>query len=124
QAKLAADFEKITSLARHGRYDDMETYMKQDDWNMSIDYEDEHGITILHVAAQNGNKRIVKLCLRKGADINKRNHNGQTALHYAYGYGFESLGEYLVSKGADDTITNADGLTCYEGLNKDDLNRL
>ena len=44
---------------------------------------------------------------------------GNTALHYAYAYKFETLGEYLLSKGADDSITNAEGLTCYEGLDQD-----
>ena len=44
---------------------------------MPIDYQNELGVTLLHVAAQNGNKRIAKLCLRKGADVNKRNNNGQ-----------------------------------------------
>ncbi|CAB1102998.1 unnamed protein product [Ectocarpus sp. CCAP 1310/34] len=48
----------------------------------------------------------------------------QTPLHYAYSYGFESFGEYLISKGADDSILNADGLTCYEGLNHDKLGQL
>ena len=48
----------------------------------------------------------------------------QTPLHYAYSYGFESFGEYLISKGADDSIVNADGLTCYEGLNQDNLGQL
>ena len=48
----------------------------------------------------------------------------QTPLHYAYSYGFESFGEYLISKGADDSIVNADGLTCYEGLSKDNLGQL
>lgn len=48
----------------------------------------------------------------------------QTPLHYAYSYGFESFGEYLISKGADDSIANADGLTCYEGLNQDNLGQL
>lgn len=46
---------------------------------MPIDYQNELGLTLLHVAAQNGNKRIAKLCLRKGADINKRNSNGQVS---------------------------------------------
>lgn len=44
---------------------------------MPIDYQNDQGVTILHVAAQNGNKRIAKLCLRRGADVNKVNHNGQ-----------------------------------------------
>ncbi|CAN0457810.1 unnamed protein product, partial [Ectocarpus sp. 8 AP-2014] len=104
-AKLASDFEQITSWARHARYADVETAMNQAraaDWTMPIDYQNDLGVTLLHVAAQNGNKRIAKLCLRKGADVNKRNNNGQTPLHYAYSYGFESFGEYLISKGADD----------------------
>ena len=32
--------------------------------------------------------------------------------------GFDELAEYLQSKGADDSLRNADGLTCYEGLNQ------
>jgi ankyrin repeat protein len=80
--------------------------------------------TLLHVAAQNGNRRIAKLCLRRGAAVNTQTFNGQTALHYAFGYGFEALGEYLISKGADDSITNAQGLTCYEGLSADELSKM
>lgn len=44
---------------------------------MPIDYQNELGVTVLHIAAQNGNKRIAKLCLRRGADVNKQNNNGQ-----------------------------------------------
>ncbi|KAG5189103.1 hypothetical protein JKP88DRAFT_243361 [Tribonema minus] len=80
--------------------------------------------TLLHVAAQNGNKRIAKLCLRRGANINVQNFNGQTPLHYAFGYGFESLGQYLISKGARDDVLNKDGLTCYEGLSAEELSKL
>ena len=39
----------------------------------------------------------------------------------AFGYGFDELGEYLISKGADDSLQNAHGLTCYEGLDMDEL---
>lgn len=52
-------------------------FVQQADWTMPIDYQNDLGLTLLHVAAQNGNKRIAKLCLRKGADVNKRNNNGQ-----------------------------------------------
>lgn len=61
---------------------------------MPIDYQNDLGVTLLHVAAQNGNKRIAKLCLRKGADVNKRNNNGQVCTknvpcqsHSAYTHG-------------------------------------
>ena len=43
---------------------------------------------------------------------------------YCYSYGFTELGEYFISKGADDSVRNADGLTCYEGLDMDDVNNI
>lgn len=62
---------------------------------MTIDYQNDLGITLLHVAAQNGNKRIAKLCLRKGADVNRRNHNGQVRM--------TGQAEKLVSRNATST---------------------
>jgi ankyrin repeat protein len=74
------------------------------------------GNTLLSVAAQNGNKSIIKALLRRGAGLNTQNHKGQTALHFCFTYGYTDLGNYLISKGADDTIENLACLTCYEGL--------
>ena len=76
------------------------------------------------VAAQNGNKRISKLALRRGANINEVNLQGQTVLHYCFAYGFEDLATYFLSKGSDDSLMNVDGLTCYEGLNSDSMDAL
>ena len=45
-------------------------------------------------------------------------------LHFAFGLGFTELGEYLIGKGANETIKNAEGLTCYEGLNGRELKLL
>jgi ankyrin repeat protein len=53
---------------------------------------------MLTYAAQNGNKRIAKICLRRGCKINAQNFRGQTALHYCYSFGYSELGEYLESK--------------------------
>jgi hypothetical protein len=119
--KMAQDFADLCSFVRHGKYREVEEKMNEPDWTLPIDYPDAVGNTLLMVACQNGNKRIAKLCLRRGAELNKQNINGQSCLHYAFGYGFESLGEYLVDKGADDSLKNADALTCYEGLNMTDV---
>ena len=43
----------------------------------------EHGNTMLHVAAQNGNVKIAKLLVEKGANPNHQNKGGQTAGHFA-----------------------------------------
>lgn len=115
------DFQKACSLLRHGKFEELQDLIHQSDWNLSIDHKDDMGNTLLHISAQNGSKRMVKLCLRNGADINAMNKNGQTALHFAFGYGYSELGGYLVLKGADDTVRNTYGLTCYEGLNSESL---
>jgi len=119
--KLAALFAELSSFTRHSKYAEIEDAMNQPDFNMPIDYQDDAGNTLLLVAAQNGQKRVAKLLLRRGAGINKQNLAGQSVLHYAQGYGFEDLFEYFMSKGADDSLKNADNLTCYEGLSADDV---
>lgn len=119
--KMAQDFAELCSFVRHGKYKEVEEKMNEPDWTLPIDYPDVVGNTLLMVACQNGNKRIAKLCLRRGAELNRQNINGQSCLHYSFGYGFEDLGEYLIDKGADDSLKNADNLTCYEGLNLNDV---
>ncbi|XXQ36773.1 Ankyrin repeat domain-containing protein [Plasmodiophora brassicae] len=85
-----------------------------------VDTADDYGNTCLHVACQGGSKRMVKACLRWGADINQQNKQGQTPLHYCLAYKYDDLASYLISKGADDTVVNNFGLTCYEGLKPED----
>ena len=61
------------------------------------------GTTALHIAASVGSKRIVKLCVRRGMDIDTRDLRGRTPLHYlvegTYA-GQEELLEYMLSKGS------------------------
>jgi len=121
---IAQDFAKACSLCRHSKFADVEELVNQPDWNVPIDYQDDLGNTLLHVVSQNGNRRLIKLCMRRGADLNLQNLTGQTALHFAFGYGYVEAGEYLVKKGADDSIRNKDGLTCYEGLGARELELL
>lgn len=88
------------------------------DEGVQVEQTDQHGNSLLVLAAQQGSKRICKFLLRRGADVNIQNSAGNTALHFCYAYNKEALAEYLKSKGANDAILNADGLTCYEGLNR------
>ena len=34
------------------------------------------------------------------------------------------LAQYFMDKGADDSLVNADGLTCYEGLTMEDVEKI
>ncbi len=50
-----------------------------------------------------------------------QNLKGNSVLHYCKEYGFTELFDYFKEKGASDALTNADGLTCYEGLSIDNV---
>lgn len=60
----------IFSAARHNRVDSV-TYML--DQGVSVNSKDEFGNSILSIACQNGLKRMAKLALRRGANINSKN---------------------------------------------------
>ena len=108
------DVEDVFSFARHGRTDDIEDLL---DRGLPVDVRDEFGNTLLTIASQNGNKRVAKLVLRRGSNINARNHKGNTPLHYTFQYGYgETLGQYLISKGADSTVRNNQGKLPFEGV--------
>ena len=93
--------ENVFSLARHNRFEEVERILTR---GVPPDARDDCGNTILIIACQNGHKRIAKVALRRGADIDARNYQGHTALHYCLAYGYETtLGAYLITKGADTT---------------------
>lgn len=47
--------------------------------------------------------------------------HGQTALHFCFSYNHEDMANDLIERGADDELLNAEGLTCWEGLKRIDL---
>ena len=84
---------------------------------------------MLHIAAQNNQRKAAKLVLKRtdfATDpprlslIDAQTSAGHTALHFAFAYGYKDLGKYLLSLGADDTVANVHGMTCYEGLDPDE----
>jgi len=113
QAPNRAMVKELFSKALNGRYRQVEELFAK---GMSADTIDENGNTVLLKAAQNGNKKLIKTCLRYGGDVNFQNKQGQTALHFCFAYKYEELAAYLISKGAEDTIQNSFGYTCYDGL--------
>lgn len=73
EAREAIQLRNIFSLARHGKYREVEELLNSPDWTLGVDAKDAQGNTLLMVAAQNNNKRIAKLALRRGAQINEQN---------------------------------------------------
>ena len=117
---VMAEFEEKARLA--ARSNNLETLEQMvDDQKVDKDTADRKGNTLLILAAQQGDKKICKYLLRRGANINKTNFAGNSVLHYCYEYHRDDLAEYLKSVGADDSIENGMGLTCYEGLTSDEV---
>ncbi|MBO1052490.1 MAG: protein kinase [Dolichospermum sp. DET73] len=77
----------------------------------SIRFTDIAGGNILHIAAKQGNKEIVKQQLEQGADIHSTNNDGNTPLHLAAQKDNRDTVELLIAKGADIHSTNNDGNT-------------
>jgi len=80
---------------------------------------DEHGNTLLHISAQNGNIRIAKLLFSKGANPNHQNNAGQTAGHFAIAYQFYDYTSWLYDPeqaAGDDLLLNMYNLGPYDGL--------
>ena len=88
---------------------------------------DEHGNTLLHICAQNGNIKIAKMLVHKGANPNHQNKLGQTAGHFSIAYDFFDFSSWLFDPeggaGADDLLVNIYGLGPYDGLagNQDEV---
>ena len=111
----------IFSYARHGYYKELEKLFLE---GVNPDSKDKYGNTLLIISAQNNNKKILKICLRYGAQINMQNLMGNTALHFAKEYGYDEIFVYLIRKGADPHIKNFRGIPAKYGLYRIDDNEL
>ncbi len=85
-----------------------------------VNKTDDNGNTMLSLACQNGNEKITKYLVMKGANPNHQNKNGQSPAHFCIAYKFFELAQWLFENGALDTLTNKAGLTPYDGLDGDE----
>eukprot|EP00913_Durusdinium_trenchii_P014567 g13666.t1 len=94
-----ADFEKHDNVAfsfvRHNRYEAIEAIIQQE--SGILEARDEFGNNMLHVACQNDHRRIAKLLLKNGINVNDQNLAGNTPLHYCFQYNFLHLSDYLIA---------------------------
>ncbi|TSK34889.1 B-cell lymphoma 3 protein [Bagarius yarrelli] len=79
-----------------------------------LDSRNFEGLTPLHLAVQDGNRKMAKMLLDSGADINAVNgcnvnsqsYSGNTALHIACGRGEVEAVRVLLKNGADSSLKN------------------
>lgn len=112
-ADVSLDPRQVFSSARHGRHKEVEASLAA---GFDPYYADQFGNTLFHVACQNGNKRIAKLAIKYGGDMDARNLKGNTGVHFLFSYGYADIGEYFIEKGASDRILNELGNDARSGI--------
>lgn len=112
-----ADDHPVFRRIRRGRVADVAALLSSR--GVDPDVRDRFGNTPLIVAAQNDRKRISKLVVKAGADLNAANARGNAALHYCYAYGHFDLAEFLERKGADVSARNEAGVAPRDVLEGD-----
>lgn len=95
-------------------HDDMGTVQEMIDVGAPIDVTDAStGNTILMGASMCGSKRIIEMCLRKGAKLGLQNLEGKTAIHFACVH--PKIAKYLLKKGCSITVKDKMGRNaCFD----------
>jgi ankyrin repeat protein len=73
-----------------------------------VNYQNEQGDTVLHLAARNGHLKMVEQFLTCGANPNLKGHFGETSLHCAAFANHVEMIQKLLEAGADDSVGNND----------------
>lgn len=63
--------------------------------------EKNDGVTLLHLAVQEGQTNILEFLLSRGARLDIKDNNNYTPLHWAVMLGFKDIARMLISNGAD-----------------------
>lgn len=78
-----------------------------------VNQRDQENVTLLHWAAINNRKEIVKYYLAKGADVNAIGGDLlSTPLHWAVRQGHLTMTVLLMQNAADPTIVDGEGCNC------------
>lgn len=91
-----------------------------DNCQLDINHKDSNGNTMLHIAAEMGNRELLEYLLFVGADVNAVNKQGETAIFCVF-HTFEAeVAEVLLRHGLDVDIENIDGDTILDIINRED----
>ncbi len=104
-----------TPLHWMARANDWKTASILFDCGIEVDARDDSNEeTALHYAATEGNRKVMNVLVRAGADLNAQNKDGDTPLHWACHGGHYDSARYLLNEGADPRIQNLEGVDCLD----------
>lgn len=96
------------SACQTSDYDEIERILALGDSKI-INYANSDGLTALHQASIDGNLKMIKYLIDKGADINVTDKEGWNCLHASASCGYVEIAKYLVEAGINITEVTADG---------------
>ena len=105
------DVQRAFQYARHGRVNEIETELTE---GLDVHVRDESRKTLLHVAAANNHRKIVKLLHSFGADLDCQDIDGNTPLHLACQYNYEKIVKLLTKCKSNTNIQNKWGYLAFD----------
>ena len=97
--------DEFTSAAYGGRIEDVRKAL--DAGEVTVDIENEHGMTALMEAVKNGHQELVEFLISRGANMDLQDdYDGWTALIFAASGGHLGVCKLLVSRGANVLLKN------------------
>ncbi len=117
------DYTFLHSAIARGEMDTTEELLELSDPALINAKDPKTGRTLLHIAAMDGNLRLVKvLANAKGIDINIRDNNGGHVLHYAVAGSHLNIVKFLLEECENrarieniGTIVDVDGISLLHG---------
>lgn len=86
-------FPSLLTLIRDNKLEEAKQYIEE---GADVNEEDQHGNTLLLIAAQNGRDGVVRELLLGGADVNRGNSHKNAAIHLAAQNGWDKVLEILL----------------------------
>ena len=114
QACRSADYDRVFLAIETFDNEELKALTKEGVSLLDPSCLDKFENTPLMAAVMVNNKKIVKLLLKHGADLDAVNSFGNTALHFAVEFQLPSTTKYLLRKGVSRDIKNSLGMVAGE----------